>query len=241
MILPRSLVCGSLSVLILAGCASSGSLFRDPSQLVHDPGRLIGRPRIEKNVVRILSLWEASQGKDPADKPARGFAGQVLFFGPKSEIGARVHGKVVIYQYDNYDPESLDEPIPLHSFTFEPEAWDVHRGEGTLGHSYSCFIPYMNKHREQVNCGLKVELISDDGARVCSEIVEVLLPSRTASTRAAQKTRGFVREARIGGLANLHPDITRAGTETTPAESRSETTSESLDTLSIPLPRSSSR
>ena len=41
----------------------------------------------------------------------------------------------------------------------ESLSWEVHRTEGTLGHSYSVFIPYMNTaNKDQVNCGLKVEI-----------------------------------------------------------------------------------
>jgi hypothetical protein len=203
-------------------------LFRDPGVLLRDPGRVIGRPKVEKNVVRIVTLWEAAQGRDPSDKPARGFAGQILFFGPNGETGARVHGRVVIYEYDNYESDSIDEPEPLHSFTFEPDAWDVHRTEGTLGHSYSCFIPYMNRHRDQVHCGLRVEFIGEDGRRVSSEIVEVMLPSRSASAKAASLTRGFVRETQLGRNPVIHqvqvaePDDQKA---------------KKLESVSIPLPK----
>ena len=212
----------------LTGCSSSGSLFRDPSVLLRDPGRIVGRPKVEKNVVRIVTLWEAAQGRDPSDKPARGFAGQILFFGPNGETGARVHGRVVIYEYDNYESDCIDEPEPLHSFTFEPDAWDVHRTEGTLGHSYSCFIPYMNRHRDQVHCGLKVEFIGEDGRRMSSEIVEVMLPSRSASTKAASLTRGFVREAQLGNNPVIHQ---------TPVAEPIDQKAQKLESVSIPLPK----
>ncbi len=217
----------ALAVLV-TGCSSAGSFFSHPSQLVKDPGRLIGRPKMEQDVVRIVSLWEAASGKDPDGKPARGFAGQILFFGPDSQTGVRVKGKVVIYEYDEFDPESLDEPEPIHSFTFEPDAWDLHRTEGTLGHSYSCFIPYMKRHRDQVNCGLKVEFINEKGQRVSSEIVEVLLPSRAASSTAAAKTRGFVREKQLG----LKPAVEQTSHES----QKSDPESNKLESFSIPLP-----
>lgn len=224
----QTLVLCALLVFV-SGCSSTGALFSHPAQLVKDPGRLIGRPKLEQNVVRIVSLWEAASGKDPDGKPARGFAGQILFFGPDSQTGVRVKGKVVVYEFDEYDPESLDEPEPVHSFTFEPDAWDLHRTEGTLGHSYSCFIPYMKRHRDQVNCGLKVEFINDQGQRVSSEIVEVLLPSRAASSTAAVRTRGFVREKQLG----MKPAVAHASHE----KPQPESDAEKLESISIPLPR----
>lgn len=210
------------------GCNSSGSFLRDPGLMLKDPGRIVGHSKTEKHVVRIVTLWEPAQGKDPSDKPARGFAGQILFFGPSGETGARVHGRVVIYEYDNYESDCIDEPDPLHSFTFEPDAWDVHRTEGTLGHSYSCFIPYMNRHKDQVHCGLKVVFTGDDGRAVSSEIVEVMLPSRSATTSAANLTRGFVRESQLGS----HPIVQKLS-----AEEAVVAAPRKLETVSIPLPK----
>ena len=228
----RSLLCLMIACVSLAGlpgCSLSGTVFRDPAVLVRDPGVLIGRPRVEKHIVRIVSLWEPSNGKGVDEKPSRGFAGQILYFGPKSETGARVRGQVNIYQYDDFDPESEEDLTPLHTFSFDPDAWDLHHTEGTLGHSYSCFIPYMRKHKDQVNVGLKVEFVSEDGQRVSSDITEVLLPSRSASTRAAGITRGFVREAQLGGKPATDPHR-----QADPAVGNSP----SLDALTIPFPRS---
>lgn len=213
--------------LFAPGCSSTDSLIRDTSLLVRDPGRIVGHPRIEKNVVQIVALWEPSNGKGIDDKPARGFAGHILFFGTDTDTGCRVRGTVSIYEYDEYDPDTLDDVTPLHTFSFHPDTWEGHRSEGTLGHSYNCFIPYMNKHRNQVNCGLKVELVTDDGRKITSEITEVLLPTRSAAGRAAAKSRGFVRESQIGGKM----------TQVAPAESdASESSPEKLESLTIPLP-----
>lgn len=218
------LIAGSSLALIVVGCSSSDSLIRDTSRLVRDPGRIVGRPRIEKNVIRVVALWEPSSGKGIDDKPARGFAGQILFFGSSTDTGCRVRGTVNIYEYDKYDPESLEDMTPLHTFSFHPDTWESHRTEGTLGHSYSCFIPYMNKHKEQVNCGLKVELVTEDGQKISSDVTEILLPSRYSTARAAARTRGFVRETQIGG-------------KVTPAANESHSDDpEKLESLSIRLP-----
>ena len=214
--------------LTLPGCSSTDSLIRDTSILVRDPGRLVGRPRIEKNVARIVALWEPSNGRSIDDKPARGFSGQILFFGTETDTGCRVRGTVNIYEYDQYDPDALEEVTPLHTFSFHPDTWEGHRTEGTLGHSYSCFVPYMNKHKNQVNCGLRVELITDDGQKITSEVTEVLLPTRSVAGRAAAKSRGFVRESQIGGM------LTRAVATDTEA---AEPAQDKLESLSIPLPK----
>lgn len=218
-----------LSFVLLAGCSSTGTLIRNPAVLVKDPGRLVGNPRFEKNVAKIVAIWEPSNGKNPEDQNCRGFAGQILFFGPTCETGARVKGRINIYEYDYYNPDSDENPEPLHVFTFEPDAWDAHRIEGTLGHSYSVFIPYMNKHKDQVNCALKVELILEDGRKISTPETEVMLPGRNTAGMAAQRTRGFVTEKRIGPAADAQPVVLN--------QQASKPPERKLEALSIPLPR----
>lgn len=223
----QSLLLAAVCLPALAAGCSSGTLLRKPAQIVQDPGRLVGRPRYETNIGRILTLWEPASGKDPDGKNARGFAGQILFFGPGGQTGCRIRGKVIISVFDEYDADSEDEPTLLHRYEFDEDAWESHRGEGTLGHSYSVFIPYTRSHRNQVNCALRVELVQDTGRQVSSMETEVLLPGKNTVQAAATKTRGFVRERRIGGDAN----VTQA------AATKEKDADDSLDTISIPLPR----
>lgn len=225
--------CRSLCLVVvstmLTGCASGLSYaWKNPSSVVKDPGRLVGKPKYEKEVARIVTIWEPSQGKGLDDRNARGFAGQILFFGPGCESGGRVHGKVLIHQYDEYDKDSDEEPKLLHTFAFEPEAWEAHRTEGTLGHSYSVFIPYMNRHKDQVNCAIKVELIRDNAPSVSSQETAVLLPGRNTTELAASRTRGFVREKRIGADPELPP---------LRAEAVAQGQSTGLESISIRLPK----
>ena len=226
----------SLASALLTGCASTTTLLREPSVLVKDPGSLIGRPKVEKNVAKIVALWESSSGKGLDDLNARGFTGQILFFGSGCETGARVHGKVNIYEYDNFNPDSLDEPELIHTFSFEPEAWDVHHAEGTFGHSYRVFVPYVQKHRNQVHCGLKVEIVLEDGRTVSTQPTDVLLPGRNSDSESTHKTRGFVRNSQITS------DIEAVTGEPYFGEPRNVSVKPALaprklDTLSIPLPK----
>ena len=227
----RFRVSASLITVLFCGCASSTALFHDPSLLVKDPGSLVGRPRIEKNVARVVPLWEATTGQGVDGKNARGFTGQILFFGSGCETGARVHGKVNIYVYDNFDPDSLDDPELLHTFSFEPDAWEVHRAEGTFGHSYCVFVPYTNQHRNQVHCGLKVEIVLDDGRTISSRPTDVLLPGQHGGSETVGPTRGFVRHKKFGA------DIEAMTGKPYFGEALPHPAPRKLDTLSIPLPK----
>lgn len=183
-------------LLVATGCTSSAFL--------KDPGKLIGRPRIERHVSRILCLWEPSQGTGLDDKPARGFSGQIMFFGGRDESAARISGDVRILVYDNYDA-SIDDPEPMHTFAFDANAWDVHRSEGSLGHTYSVFIPYNQKHKNVANCGVKVEYTSPDGHRIHSDTIEVLLPGKSAQAPASATAlrRNITREySHLPGRSN---------------------------------------
>jgi len=204
-----------LAVMLSAvGCSPTGSFFKSSASLFRDPGRLIGRPSYERDVVKVVALWEAAHGKGMDGKNCRGFAGQILFFGPKVETGVRVHGTVRITLYDG----------------------DVHRGEGTLGHSYSVFVPYVNKHRNQVNCALRVDLMQDDGQVVSSRETEILLPGRDTKNAAAARTRGFIQERRIPDVDAL--EAAAATTDEPGAQTPLPTArSSQLKSVSIPLPR----
>ena len=224
-----SLVPATLVMVIFSGCASSTALIRDPALLVRDPGSLVGHPRIEKNVARVVALWEPTTGKGIDDQNARGFAGQILFFGSGCETGARIRGTVNIYEYDKYDANSDEDPELLHTFTFDPDAWEVHRGFGTFGHSYSVFIPYMNQHRDQVHCGLKVEVVMEDGRKISTSTTEVLLQGKRGKSETSVPTRGFVRQTQIRpNPAALSGTVSRSESPSQPR---------TLETLSIPLPQ----
>ncbi len=228
-LITMKLAIAGLAIATFCGCSASTALIRDPALLVKDPGSLVGHPKIEKNVARIVAIWEPSTGKDVNDRNCRGFAGQILFFGPTCQTGTRVHGVVNVYEYDHYDQESDDNPEPLHTFKFEPEAWEVHRTEGSLGHSYSVFIPYMSKYKDQVNCGLKVEIAMEDGRKVSTPTTQVLLHGKNSNALALGRTRGFVREHRITSDVSTGPAVD--GAESLNSGDRT------MDTFSIPFPK----
>ena len=204
----------SLLMMSMVGCASTS--------LLREPGKLVGLNKGQQNVARILCLWEPSHGNNVEGKPARGFAGQILFFGGKDDAAVRVDGQVRVVEYDNYSVDD-DEPKPLHAFTFEPDAWDVHRTEGSLGQSYSVFIPYMQKHKDTVNCGLKVEFTNKDGRVVSSDITEVMLPGHTSIASTSSFRRSVTRTA-----------SRRAGEAEAAKESSKK---DQLETTTIALPR----
>ena len=179
-------------VTIIAGITGCSSTFvqSSTSAIVH-PVRTISALTRPQPVSRILCLWEAAEGQGVDGKPARGFAGQVLFFGHGEESPSEVNGEVIIYEYADYDANEVD-PQPLHRFRFDSKAWSRHMTDGTLGLSYNVFIPYTKKSKLHDVCALQVVYISEDGRRVTSPFTEVTLASRTSGAPQKAMTRNIV-------------------------------------------------
>lgn len=149
-----------------------------------------------------------------------------MFFTYGEPSPIKVDGTVRIYQYANFDAEEID-PKPIHEFVFESNAWDAHRSEGTLGHSYNVFLPYVLKHKGVARCGLHVEFEDRKGQKTSAPITEVVLSSKTSKSRPPVVTN-----------KRFESDVVNASAKKprTPAET-SEAADKQMDTLTISLPQ----
>ena len=136
-----------------------------------------------RQAARILCLWEAAEGQGLDGQPSRGFAGQILFFGPGDAAPFPVHGTIRIFEYDNFDPNE-NSPKPIHAFVFDDGGWNAHRSESTMGESYNVFLPYVKHHAGRAKCALKVEFTAENGRTISSPITEVSLQARQKSAKA---------------------------------------------------------
>ncbi len=127
-------------------------------------------------VVEILGLWQPAEGTGLDGLPARGFAGQLLFFNRGSKSPVKVNGDIRIYVFDDYGSVE-DQSTPIDQFDFVEGTWQAHLHVGTLGPSYNVFIPYSRKaNKNQAKCSLRVRLKPANGPTVFSEMVAVTLP-----------------------------------------------------------------
>ena len=221
--LPKTLVMScALLAFTLVGCSST-SLVRTSSALLKAPVEFVSGRSQPKPLSKILCLWEAAEGQGLDEKPSRGFAGQVMFFEHGNPTPVQVAGEVVIYQYKDYDPDAEEHTL-LHTCRFDSGAWKAHRTEGTLGDTYNVFLPFTEKHKDRIVCALRVEITLANGHKISSPYTEVTLAGKKVRITDEQR-KAFVRNRQIGGTAEA----------ATPAPQ--QTAAQSLDTLTIQLPK----
>jgi hypothetical protein len=129
----------------------------------------------------MLVIWQPAEGRGMKGLPARGFAGQILFFTGQQTSPVQVDGDVRIYLFD--DKGTADQQTkPIHQFDFKPEAWSTHLYAGTLGPAYQVFIPYTNDDHSQSKCALRVRFQPAAGPVIYSEMTSVALPGPKSLT-----------------------------------------------------------
>lgn len=223
----------SLTVVLSSGCSSS--LVQSSKSVLKSPMSLVSS-RATKPVAKILCLWEAAEGQGLDEKPARGFAGQIMFFTYGDPSPIKVDGTVRIYEYANYNADE-EEPEPIHEFVFESTAWNMHRAEGTLGHSYNVFLPYILKGSGRANCALRVEIEDRNGKKTSASFTEIALSGKGGQD-GQSPNRNFVRSNRTKPkVVDQRVAKSNQKSNSDSNTTMSEKAAEQLDTLTISLPK----
>lgn len=179
--LEHSVIAVAVCGFCFSGCSQTSSLLnfnKAPHASAKDP------------VIEILGLWEPADGRGPDGKPRRGCAGQVLFMTRGEQSPVRIDGDIVIHQFDDVGtPE--EQAKPLHTFRFDTGSWSNHFAEGSLGPSYSVFIPYMRDSPYKTVCALRIQYTSVAGKIVHSSIAKINLPGPERKPLAAKSDSVF--------------------------------------------------
>lgn len=179
------LLCGYL-LFTSIGCAA-----------LHLP---LGKDRMQKAsarnpVVQIICIWQPSEGRDPNGMPCRGFAGQILFLANRGSLPVQVDGNVRIYLFD--DQGSVEEQTkPIHQYDFDSPSWALHLTKGTLGPTYSVFVPYTRRGTYEAQCALRVRLKTSDGSTIFSDLASIPLDGRTKAGKDSDNQVPSVEEAK---------------------------------------------
>ena len=159
-----------------------------------------GKDRIQKAsarnpVVQIICIWQPSEGRDPSGMPCRGFAGQILFLANRGALPVQVEGDVRIYLFDDQGtPE--EQTKPMHQYDFDSPSWGRHLTKGTLGPTYSVFVPYTRRGTYEANCALRVRLKTDGQSAVFSDLASIPLDGRTRKASDADDQAPSAEEAK---------------------------------------------
>lgn len=171
-------------------------------------------------VSQIVCIWEPSEGRDPDGRPCRGVAGQILFLAGRGSMPVQMEGDVRIYVFD--DQGSLeDQSKPLHQFDFDSVSWSRHLTKGTLGPTYSVFVPYTRRGTQEANVALRVRLTTEDSPAVFSDLASVPLGGNKKTDKKEAELEAAFDEAKAASEANAQAmrrttTISLNGTAATP-------------------------
>jgi hypothetical protein len=145
----------------------------------------------KNRVLRILGLWEPAEGMS-GGKSCRGFSAQILFFAQNGDVPVQVDGDVRIYVFDDQGTED-ERAMPLHEFNYPPETWNAFLFDGSLGATYSVFVPYTRPGIHEAKCSLRIRYMPKDGSGIpaYSEMVNVVLPG-TKKIRDDEDRSGLI-------------------------------------------------
>jgi hypothetical protein len=148
-------------------------------------------------VMETITLWEPGEGRGLDNLPARGFAGQVLFFTYKHPTPARVDGNVTIYVFDNQG-ENEEQSRPLFQHTFSSEEWNALSLQTNLGTAYQLFVPYTRKGTHTAHCSLRIKFEpADGGPPVYSKMANVALEGEKKRTEEPRFSRRRIEPRRF--------------------------------------------
>ena len=138
-------------------------------------------------VTQVICIWQPSEGRDSSGMPCRGFAGQILFLAGRNSLPVMVEGDVRIYLFDDQGTDE-EQTKPIHQYDFDTGSWSPHLTKGTLGPTYSVFVPYTRRGTYEAKCALRVRLKPADEPAVFSDMAMVPLDGRPkkASDTASQ-------------------------------------------------------
>jgi hypothetical protein len=153
-------------LLVLAGCASTGLFKTSKDQFPKDSPK--------NPIIRIVALWQPTEGLS-GNKKSRGFTGQIYFFSQNGDIPARADGDVRIYVFDDQGTPEQNAKW-MHEEVFPAASWDALLCKGTLGATYSVFVPYIRPGIHEAKCALRINYTPKSGPPVFSDMVDIILP-----------------------------------------------------------------
>ena len=157
---------------------------------------------------RLAVVWTAAVLEKEASRATRGFGGMVTFYKEDQKKPVRVDGQLTVYAYENLSHEH-DDSTPDRKYIFKAEQLKTHYGEGTLGPSYSIWIPWDEAGGPRREIGLIVRFDPKEGKTVMGKPAHNVLAD--ANIAKARKTTG--KSSHVEQVCHLPPvdEVDRPG------------------------------
>lgn len=127
----------------------------------------------------LAVVWSNAVLETQGQPATRGFGGLVTFHGADQKRPIRVEGQLTVYAYEETSRRS-GGAAPDRKYVFTPEQFAKHYGNGSLGPSYSIWIPWDKIGGERRDISLVTRFDAVDGGVVMSKPTRVVLPGKSA-------------------------------------------------------------
>jgi len=163
---------------------------------------------------KMAAIWSDTVLYTAAQPPTRGFGGRIYFYDERSDA-IKVDGKLIVYVYDDDDPDAGDRPSKR--FVFNAEQFAEHYSGSELGPSYSVWIPWDEVGGPTKQLSLVPFFLPSSGGLVAGEHTRHRLPGvdRPGAERRSAGRRSAGR--RSAGRRS----VDRPGVKPPPIRSRS--------------------
>lgn len=186
------------------------------------PGFLSGKSDEEPVLPsRVMTIWTDAIHHQKDQPAQRGFGGRILFYDDEDSEPIKIDGNLTVYVFS--DEPGQQNNRPERKFVFPAEQLKKHYSSGSLGHSYSVWLPWDEVGGPSRQLSLITRFDGVNGGTVISEPARKLLPGRSplpeASTEADLETvAGVARAGYISPIESRQP-ISRldASVSTAPA------------------------
>lgn len=144
-----------------------------------------------KQPMRVVAMWTDTVMHRDLVVPVRGFGGRLMFYEAGSTKPIKVAGSLEVYAFDEVGRDPLDVE-PDRKFVFTAEQFEQHYSKGTLGHSYSFWIPWDQAGGEQKEISLIARFTPENAAPIAGEPARFVLhgpPPKEVAKREPRRPR----------------------------------------------------
>jgi hypothetical protein len=143
-------------------------------------GDIFSREKVKESKypapARIVAIWSPATLNVPGKPPIRGFGGRLYFYNDDNQA-VPVEGQLVVYAYDDTGRREPSK-TPDKRFGFKPEQLASHYSPGSLGASYSIWIPWDPVGGPAAEISLVPAFTSSNGKVVMGQPSRNSLPGR---------------------------------------------------------------